>query len=149
MKNILLFTFLIVSSAAFAQNADIADTLLMPEITFEKVIHDFGTLPKGGNTTARFYFRNTGKSPLIISKCGVTCGCTTPQCPTEPIMPGKQGFIDVHYDSLRVGAFTKTVTVNSNAKNNNVVLKIMGNIIDEASPSVPVDDKKPMVNPKQ
>lgn len=147
MKNVLLLAFLFIGTAMFAQSP--TDSTQMPEITFEKLTHDFGTLPKGGNTTTRFTFRNTGKSPLIVSKCGVTCGCTTPTCPTEPILPGKQGFIEVHYDSQRVGAFTKTVTVSSNAKSNNVVLKITGTIVEEASPSIPVDDTKSILTPKQ
>ncbi len=150
MKNVLLIAFLFASATAFSQTADVmTDTLLMPEITFEKLAHDFGTLPKGGNTTTRFNFRNTGKSPLIISRCGVTCGCTAPKCPVEAIMPGQKSFVDVHYDSLRIGAFTKTVTVYSNAKTKEVTLKISGNITDDTNKSVPVDDKKTIVTPKQ
>jgi|ERR1043165_6464442 hypothetical protein len=106
-------------------------------ITFTKTEHNFGTLKKGGNTTCHFEFKNTGKQPLIISRCQQSCGCTTPHCPTEAILPGAKSFVEVHYDSLRVGAFTKTVTVYSNATNNNLVLTIKGTIED-----VPVADKK-------
>jgi len=108
-----------------------------PVITFTKTVHDFGTLKKGGLTTTKFEFRNTGKTPLIISRCQQSCGCTTPHCPTEAIQPGAKSFVEVHYDSLRIGPFSKTVTVGSNASNNNVVLTIKGNI--EATPSA---DKK-------
>lgn len=150
MKNVLLFAFFFATTQAFAQTADVmTDTLRMPEITFEKLTHDFGTLPKGGNTTTRFYFRNTGKSPLIISKCGVSCGCITPKCPTDVILPGQRNFVDVHYDSLRVGPFAKTVTVQSNAKTKDVTLKITGTIVEEANKSVPVEEKKSILVPKQ
>lgn len=150
MKNVLLFALLFATAPIFSQTADVmTDTLLMPEITFDKLSHDFGTLPKGGNTTTRFYFRNTGKSPLIISKCGVSCGCTTPKCPTEAIMPGQQSFVDVHYDSMRVGQFTKTVTVSSNAKTKDIVLKISGTITDDTNKTSPVDEKKSILTPKQ
>lgn len=150
MKNVLLLAFFFATTQAFAQTTDVmTDTLLMPEITFEKLSHDFGTLPKGGNTTTRFYFRNTGKSPLIISACTKACGCTTPKCPTDVILPGQRNFVDVHYDSLRIGPFTKTVTVQSNAKTRDVTLKITGTIVEEANKSVPVEEKKSILAPKQ
>ena len=43
-------------------------------------------------------------------------------------MPGQKGEIKVHYDTHRVGPFSKSVTVNSNAKNSPVVLKISGTV---------------------
>lgn len=146
MKKVLLLAVLFATATTFAQTSD---TLLLPEISFDKLSHDFGTLPKGGNTTTRFHFTNTGKLPLIISKCGVSCGCTTPKCPSEPIMPGQKSYIDVHYDSLRVGSFTKTVTVQSNAKSKDVTLKISGTITDEVTKALPIDDKKSILTPKQ
>jgi hypothetical protein len=103
-----------------------------PEITFEASTHDFGTLKKGDECSYEFKFTNTGKEPLIISNCQASCGCTTPACPKEPIGPGSSGVIKVKYDSNRVGVFTKTVTVTSNAKTPSVTLMIKGTI--EATP---------------
>lgn len=45
-------------------------------------------------------------------------------------MPGKTGVIKVNYDTHRIGAFTKTVTVESNAKNSPETLKIHGTVLD-------------------
>lgn len=146
MKNLLLLLFLSTSIFAAAQTGAKTDAAPDAEITFEKTEHNFGTLPKGGNTTVKFYFQNTGKGPLVISRCQQSCGCTTPSCPTEAIMPGKKSFVEVHYDSLRVGSFSKTVTVQSNAKNADVVLKISGNITEELS--VPAAEH-PMLKPKE
>ena len=105
-----------------------------PEIKFETKNIDFGKVVKGdeNNSTRFFKFTNVGKSPLIISSCHGSCGCTVPSCPTEAILPGKSGEIKVHYDINRLGNFTKTVTVSSNAKNNNEVLQINGNVEDKA-----------------
>ncbi|MDB5282288.1 MAG: hypothetical protein JWO06_1363 [Bacteroidota bacterium] len=61
-----------------------------------------------------FEFENTGTIPLIISNCRSSCGCLTPICPHEPILPGKTGVIIGQYDTSRVGRFTKTLTLNSN-----------------------------------
>jgi ferredoxin len=105
-----------------------------PEIKFETKNIDFGKVVKGdeNNSTRFFKFTNVGKSPLIISSCHGSCGCTVPSCPTEAILPGKSGEIKVHYDINRLGNFTKTVTVSSNAKNNNEVLQINGVVEDKA-----------------
>ncbi|MDB5284515.1 MAG: hypothetical protein JWO06_3590 [Bacteroidota bacterium] len=110
------------------------------EITFAKTSHDFGTLKKNGPTTVKFEFQNTGKAPLVISEVQRTCGCTTPHFPDQAINPGAKNFVEVHFDSTRIGAFTKTVYVHSNAKNNNVPLTIKGTILDE--PVKPAEIKK-------
>ena len=99
-----------------------------PEITFEETAHDFATLQKGDECSHEFKFKNTGKEPLILSNCQASCGCTTPSCPKEPIAPGASGIVKVKYDSNRVGVFTKTVTVTSNAKNSPVTISIKGTI---------------------
>lgn len=103
-----------------------------PEFRWESTTVDYGTVTKADETSAarEFKFSNTGKSPLIISGCKGSCGCTVPTCPTEPILPGGKGSIKVHYDVNRVGPFTKTITVTSNAKNPNETLKITGTVND-------------------
>jgi len=47
-------------------------------------------------------------------------------------LPGKSDVIKVKYDTNRIGAIYKTVTVTSNAKSGNVILTIKGNV--EAKP---------------
>lgn len=102
------------------------------EFKWESTTLDYGTVTKGDESAAsrEFKFSNTGKSPLIISDCRGSCGCTVPTCPKEPILPGAKGSIKVHYDINRVGPFTKTVTVTSNAKSPNETLKITGTVND-------------------
>ncbi len=69
-----------------------------PEIKWDNTTLDYGTVTKADEkaATREFKFVNIGKSPLIISNCRGSCGCTVPACPTEPVMPGKQGTISVH-----------------------------------------------------
>lgn len=102
------------------------------DIKMDKLVHDYGNVMQGGNGECEFKFTNNGKEPLVITNCMGSCGCTVPQCPKEPILPGKSSVIKVKYDTNRVGGIYKTVTVNSNAKSGNVVLTIKGNI--EAKP---------------
>ncbi len=110
-----------------------------PEFKWESTTLDYGTVTKADETNAsrEFKFTNTGKSPLIISGCKGSCGCTVPTCPTEPILPGAKGSIKVHYDINRVGPFTKTVTVTSNAKSPNETLKITGTVNDPDAGKTP------------
>lgn len=91
----------------------------------------------------KFQYKNTGKEPLIIFDCKAGCSCTTPKCSKEPLKPGKSDFIEVHYDSMKVGTFGKEVIVTSNAKNAYVNLVIRGTIIGEAEGT---DEKSPVKN---
>lgn len=104
----------------------VADNPNAPEITFESDVHDYGTIKQNADGGCEFKFKNTGKEPLIITNAKGSCGCTVPTWPKEPIMKGQTGVIKVHYDTKRVGAFTKTVTLTSNAKSDTKVLTIKG-----------------------
>ncbi len=111
-----------------------------PEITFEKETLDYGTIPHKAEPYREFVFTNTGKEPLIISNCKGSCGCTVPSCPTTPIAPGAKGKIKVRYDTNRIGPFSKSVTVVSNAKNSPKVVKIKG--VVQAPPPTPTPENK-------
>ena len=86
-------------------------------ITFTAMKHDYGEIPFSGDGYCAFPFRNTGRSPLLLTHVKSTCGCTIPEWPREPIPAGEQGSIRVSYDTRRVGAFTKSIYVYSNASN--------------------------------
>lgn len=109
-----------------AQDAPKVDNPNSAEITFENEVYDYGTIKAGSDGSCEFKFKNTGKEPLIISAAKGSCGCTVPTYPKEPIMSSQTGVIKVHYDTKRVGAFTKTVTINSNGKTDTKVLTIKG-----------------------
>tara|TARA_Y100001968_G_scaffold207187_1_gene190384 strand:+ start:1776 stop:2237 length:462 start_codon:yes stop_codon:yes gene_type:complete len=102
-----------------------------PEIQFKKEIIDLGEFMQYDDPSSKceFTFTNIGKEPLIISKCKGSCGCTVPECPKEPILPGESGTIKVNYDEKRVGTFNKSITITSNAKNTTKILKVKGKVI--------------------
>lgn len=104
-----------------------SDTTLV--IKFEKTVHDYGTIEQGSDGSTEFAFTNTGKTPLVLSNVRASCGCTVPTWPKEPILPGEKGAIKVVYNTNIVGSFHKSITVNSNAKNSEVILSIMGNVV--------------------
>ena len=98
------------------------------EITFKYTEHNFGTMKSGSDISYSFEFINTGKEPLIINNVATSCGCTTPEWSKEPIPSKGRGVIKVKYDSSRIGSFSKTISVYSNAKNSPTVLSIRGNV---------------------
>jgi len=80
-------------------------------------VHDFGAVPEGPTADYTFEFTNVGKEPLIIQNANASCGCTTPEWPKEPILPGKTGKIKVSFATAGRGGqpFDKTVFLTSNA----------------------------------
>lgn len=142
MKKVLL-TFSAVIATLLVQAQETPAPALntsLAEITFDKELHDFGTIPNGGNGTYEFKFKNTGKEPLIITEAHGSCGCTVPTYPRNtPIKPGDSEVIKVTYDTKRTGSFTKTVTITSNAKTPSKIITIKGVVeaapVEEAFPS--------------
>ena len=106
-----------------------------PIITFDKETIDYGKIALGANGTRVFTFKNTGKSPLIISRIQSSCGCTIPKKPTAPILPGKTGEIEVKYDTKRPGGFSKMLIVFSNATEKAKRLRIKGIVVKPAPKS--------------
>lgn len=105
-------------------------------MVFETETIDYGTIAHNANGKREFVFTNNGNKPLIITNTVGSCGCTVPSTPKEPIAPGAKGVIEVKYATDRVGAFTKTVTVTSNAEGQTTkTLTIKGTVL-------PDDEKK-------
>lgn len=91
--------------------------------------YNFGSVQDGAIVEYSYRFKNTGTTPLIINSATGSCGCTVPEKPEQPILPGETGFIKVKFDSKgRVGATHKTVTVTSNAQPEFPVLELTGDV---------------------
>lgn len=111
------------------------------KIDFAKEVHDYGTVKYGGNGTCYFEFTNTGNAPLIISNAKGSCGCTVPDWPKEPIAPGAKAKITVKYDTKKVGAINKSVTITSNAVNAaTTTLRIRGMVSSPPEGASPVNN---------
>ncbi|HXS36917.1 MAG TPA: DUF1573 domain-containing protein [Flavipsychrobacter sp.] len=113
-----------------------ATSLTASNMAFSTESHDFGTVPEGPAAQYDFKFKNTGNEPIILQKVQPSCGCTTPSYSKDPILPGKEGIIKVSYNTQgRPNAFTKTITVVSNAGTR--VLTIKGTVEKAPTSSVP------------
>lgn len=126
---ILLIVSTLVTITAWAQK---------PVITFEEKTFDFGTINESdGKATHVFEFSNTGSTALLVQRVNASCGCTTPEWTKTPIEPGKKGEITVTYNPAgRPGAFTKAITVYSNASNEVESLLIKGTVNSSSAPAM-------------
>lgn len=145
MKNgILILSALFISSSIFAQTEVIkADPVVgteevkqaaqeekMPDaiINFESKVVDYGLIEHNSDGNRKFKFTNTGTEPLIIKNAKASCGCTVPDYPKGEIQPGESGEIKVKYATNRVGKFTKTITLTTNASKKPTILTIKGEV---------------------
>lgn len=101
------------------------------EITFDKIVYDYGSVNQGADGDCEFTFTNTGTEPLILSEVKTSCGCTLPSWTKEPVLPGKTGSVKAKYTKMNVvGPFERKITVASNAKNGTIVLTIKGKVLE-------------------
>jgi hypothetical protein len=102
-----------------ADDASTQTALALKDSTTVQIIdsaYNFGKVTDGEKVEYSYRFKNTGTKPLVIVDASASCGCTVPQKPEKPILPGDIGFIKIVFDSKgRVGNAHKTITVTSNA----------------------------------
>ena len=132
MKKVLtlLFIGLLAQGVLGQTKEEILKDFTGPVFEFETEVIDYGEIEANSDGNRVFNFKNVGKSPLIISQVKGSCGCTVPTKPEEPIMPGETGEIKVKYATNRIGPFSKTVTITSNAYEDTKVLRIKGRVLD-------------------
>ena len=126
LKKIIILTILSISyTFAYSQNAG-KEAI----IEFEYIKYNYDTIQQNSSGISKFYFKNMGSAPLIISKISTSCGCTNVSHPQKPIMPNEKGVIEVTYNTSQIGDFRKTIVVTSNATNaTKSVLTIKGVVV--------------------
>jgi len=101
----------------------------LPKIEFESKSHDFGIIVEGERVAWTYKFKNTGKSNLIITGHSATCGCTVPKYSKEPIPPGKEGKVEVVFNSTsKPGSQHKTVRIMTNGQPNVTILELTAEV---------------------
>ena len=125
MKKILLLLLIVLTGGAYAQAQ--ADARA-PKFQFlNGTSHDFKNVEEQSSSVYVFKFKNTGKSPLIITNAVGSCGCTVPSFSKAPVLPGKTGEIKVTYNATAgPGPVEKTVFVSSNATTGPFELHVKG-----------------------
>jgi len=124
-----LLFFALISTFGFSQEKA-ATSDKVGEFTFVTEEIDYGKIEQNSDGVRAFKFTNTGDAPIVITNAKGSCGCTVPTYSKNVIKPGETGEISVKYATNRLGAFTKTVTLTSNASEATKVLRIKGEVLN-------------------
>tara|TARA_B100001109_G_C18778491_1_gene434244 strand:+ start:299 stop:769 length:471 start_codon:yes stop_codon:yes gene_type:complete len=111
-----------------------------PVMTFDKKVHDFGTIEDGSPQETIFSYTNTGDAPLVISEIKSTCGCTVPQDWSKaPLLPGESSQFTVNFNGKGANKTSKTVTVKANTRSGTETVRITAFInSDKSSKAGPI-----------
>ncbi len=92
--------------------------------------YNFGKIIDGQSVEFSYRFKNTGVNPLIITDATASCGCTVPEKPEQPILPGEIGYLKVKFNSEnRPGIAHKSVTVTANVEGGFPELMLLGEVL--------------------
>ncbi len=126
MKNLLFVSVLFISLSSFTLN-DIK--MEVSEVSWDIDSYNFGEIPQKKAVSVDFTFSNTGDTPLVITEVKTSCGCTATNYPKTAIEPGATSKITVEYNAKALGAFSKTITVVTNATEQTKQLFIKGTVV--------------------
>lgn len=130
MKKSLLLLFVCLAFGAQALMAQGAG----PVIEFQEKARDFGDITQGDKVEHTFVFKNTGDAPLLIQNVAVTCGCTAPNWPKQPIAPGATGELKVVFNSAgKLGKQNSVIRVYSNASEPIEKVSLISNVLPKGS----------------
>jgi hypothetical protein len=98
-------------------------------ITWKSESIDLGAIPQNKPKVVDFEFKNTGKTAVVITNVKASCGCTATDYTKTPVQPGGTATVKATYNAATKGAFSKTVTVTTNADDAPKVLSFKGTVI--------------------
>ncbi len=102
-------------------------------ISFDKLVHDFGTVNEGDFVETVFKVTNSGNSDLVITNAQASCGCTVPLWPKAPIKAGESGDIKVRFNTNgKPNRQSKTITLTTNTASGREVLTLKGLVTPKA-----------------
>ena len=98
-------------------------------ISWKSEVIELGEIPQGKPKPIEFTFKNTGKTDVIITNVKAACGCTATDYTKTPVKPGGTAKVTATYNAASAGAFTKTLTVTTNAEEAPKVLTFRGTVV--------------------
>ena len=113
------------------QQEVLPDSIAGAYLRLDKSRYDFGKVhsKKTQKIEIEFEVENLGKAPLLIFKADVSCGCMSVDYPKMPIHPGKRARITITVNTNnQTGVFNKSIFIKSNADNDVVLIRILGEI---------------------
>ena len=90
---------------------------------------DFGELTAGEEVCHTFRFKNTGDRAFIIKKVETGCSCTTVNYDRAPVPPGKEGKIEITFNSSgRYGKQYKEIRIFANIPEKQTSVRFTANV---------------------
>ena len=114
----------IVSAGVMAQKTYVKD---FAKFSIDK--HNFGKIKQNVPVNYTFEIKNISNKPIVIENAHSTCGCTVPEFPKEPILPGKSAKIKVQYNAANGGHFDKPVYIKLAGVDEEKQLGITGEVL--------------------
>lgn len=119
----------VVNIPSSAEGVDTVAAARKPVMDFTDTLHNFGMIHEGEVVSHEFAFTNNGKSPLIISSASGSCGCTVPEYPKDPVLPGQAATLKVTFNSAgKSGHQEKSVTLITNSIRGKQMLYIQAEV---------------------
>ena len=106
MKKMILLTTAFVFTLAVNAQSKVDSVIKMNVET-----HDFGKIKQGVPVSYDFEIKNISNAPVVVENTWSSCGCTTPDKITEPIMPGKSTKLKVQYNAAAAAPINKDVII--------------------------------------
>ena len=92
---------------------------------------EFGAIKQFSGESINLEYINNGTEPLSLYSINPSCACLSLTFSKEPLLPGKSSIITVKHNTEKLGPFTNTLLINSNATNQNIkVITIVGEVVD-------------------
>ena len=89
-------------------------------LTFATPRYDFATIAEdGGVVSHTFVCTNSSQKPIVILSVSGGCSCTTADFSREPILPGRQSSVTIHFDPMNqpAGTLARKVVVTTTEGN--------------------------------
>jgi hypothetical protein len=135
MKFILTVSTLLLSVCffTFAQAQNLKE---IGHLEFSDTLINFGSVKEEqGVLSHTFKFVNLGPEHFVIEDVDPSCGCITPDYPTDTIHPGEKGEIVLYVDLVNhPGLFSQKVTIKGNASKIPVNLYVQGYVTPSPQP---------------
>ena len=138
MKKIFLFASAFIFSIAAMAQQKTDDVIKMNTET-----HSFGKIKQGIPVTYYFEITNISNKPIVVENASASCGCTVPEKPAQPIMPGKTDKIKVVFNAGAVGPINKDIYIKLADIPDQKIVHITGEVLTvEAYDNMPKEQVK-------
>jgi hypothetical protein len=138
MKKIVLLATAFAFTLAVSAQTKADSTIKVNEET-----HNFGKVKQGIPVSYEFQLKNITDAPVVVENTWASCGCTTPEKITEPIMPGATAKLKVQYNAAAVGPINKDVFIKLAGIDQPKTIHITGEVVVADQPAQQPTGEKP------